>query len=147
MAVRGLLAYRKTQVQTAHPVQLVVQLYEDGAIRFTEKAIEALLRGDFEAAHNAFVRAEEVIAELRASLKMDAGPVADSLNATYDVMFRKLVLANTRKDVKPAQEVLGFLRELLPVWQSIARQAVSGAPIVDAPLPLPTSGTSAGSVR
>ncbi len=131
MSANGLMAYRKTQVQTAHPVQLIVQLYEEGAIRFTENAVASLQRGDLESAHNAFVRAQEVVSELRATLKLDTGPLALSLNELYDLMYRKLVVANIGKEIGPARDVLGYLRELLPVWKTIAQQAVNGNPIVD----------------
>lgn len=126
MIANGALAYRRTQVQTASPVQLIVQLYE-GTIRFLERAIQALEQREYEQAHNLLVRAQAIIAELRATLNPEAGPIAEQLDILYGDLHRQLVLVNVRKDAGAGREVLGYLRELLSAWQTIAR---SGEPTV-----------------
>jgi flagellar protein FliS len=118
-------AYRKVQVTTASPAQLVVQLFE-GAARFIEQGIQAIERRDLEQAHTALVRAQAIIAQLRASLDREVGPLADQLDGLYDYFFRRLVLANVEKDAAPAREVLGHIRELLAAWREVARQGLTG---------------------
>src|SRR5439155_6751692 len=59
--------YRATKVETAGSVDLVVMLYQ-GAVRFIRVAIDALGREDFKAAHANFVRAQDIVVELRGSL-------------------------------------------------------------------------------
>ena len=57
---------------------------------------------------------------------------ASQLSSVYDYCFRRLVLANVKKDADPAREVLRIMRELGSAWQQIAlqqRQAhAAGAP-------------------
>jgi flagellar protein FliS len=104
---------------------LVVQLY-DGAIRFVERAIRAHELANLEEVHVNLIRAQAIVTELRATLDRDAGPVADDLDRMYDMLYRKLVLANVSKDPTVAQEVLGYLTELLPTWQYVAQESMGG---------------------
>jgi flagellar protein FliS len=127
MAATGIQAYKKLRVQTAHPAQLVVMLYEEGAIRALQNALDSLDRKELAGAHNWLVRAQEVVFELRATLNYDAGPIAVQLGELYDVFHRQLVLANVRKDAQLTREVLGHFRELLPAWQAAAQTVMAGA--------------------
>ena len=124
--------YRATKVQTAGSVDLVVMLYQ-GAVRFIRMGIEAIEREDSGATHTNLVRAQDIIVELLGSLNREAGgQIADQLAGVYDYCFRRLVLANVKKDADPAREVLRIMRDLGTAWQQIAlqqRQAhASGAP-------------------
>ncbi len=112
-------AYRRMQVTTASPPQLVVQLYE-GAICFLERAIPALEAGDVEQAHLSLTRAQDIITQLRASLNRDAGPLALQLDGLYDYFWRQLVAANARKDPAIARQILGYLQQLVTAWRAIA---------------------------
>ena len=124
--------YRATKVQTAGSVDLVVMLYQ-GAVRFIRLGIEAMEREDPRAAHANLVRAQDIVVELLGSLNREAGgQIAEQLAGVYDYCFRRLILANVKKDPAPAREVLGIVRELGMAWQQIAtqqRQAhAAGAP-------------------
>ena len=128
--------YRATKVSTASPVDLVVMLYQ-GVVRFTRAGIEATERGDVQAAHKGFVRAQDIIAELVSTLDHDrGGEVAKQLLALYDYAFRRLVEANCKKDVVPAREVIQIFRDLGMAWQELAgrqRQAAPATARVGAP--------------
>lgn len=114
--------YRATRVSTASPAELVAMLYQ-GVLRFTQRAVQALERGDVNEAHAAFVRAQDIVAELTAGLNLeDGGEVAHSLLLLYDYVYRRLVEANVQKSAGPALEVLRIFRELLQTWQAIAVQ-------------------------
>ena len=130
--------YRATKVGTASPVDLVVMLYQ-GVVRFTRAGIEATERGDVQASHKAFVRAQDIIAELIATLDHDrGGEVAKQLLALYDYAFRRLIEANCKKDVAPAREVIQIVRDLGMAWQELAarqRQATPNAAGPGAPVP------------
>lgn len=119
MFPNGASAYRKTQVTTANPAQLVVQLYE-GAVCFLERAIQAMDRSDVEGAHTSLIRAQAVVTELRGTLRRDTGPLAVQMDGLYDYFYRQLMLANVRKDPTIASEVLGHVRVLLSAWRAIA---------------------------
>jgi flagellar protein FliS len=119
--------YRQTQAQTAAPGELVVMLYQ-GALRFVTSAIEALEARDIEGAHNGLVRAQAIIGELNGTLDMErGGQFGRNLSSLYDFMTRRLIDANVRKEVAPAREVQGLLRELLPAWQAAVRQQATPA--------------------
>ena len=130
MFSHGASAYRKMQVTTANPAQLVVQLYE-GSVCFIERAVQALERRDLEVAHNNLVRAQAIITELRATLKRDVGPMAQQLDGLYDYVYRELVDANVRKDPEPALGVLRLLRDLLGAWRVVASEAQTFPALVD----------------
>ena len=124
--------YRATKVQTAGSVDLVVMLYQ-GAVKFIRLGIEAMERDDAKTAHTNLVRAQDIVVELLTSLNREAGgQIANQLAGVYDYCFRRLVLANVKKDPEPAHEVVGILRDLGMAWQQIAlqqRQAhATGAP-------------------
>jgi flagellar protein FliS len=75
-------AYREASVMTASPEQLVVMLY-DGAGRFLRQAEGAMLGGTWMQASEKLSRAEAIIDELLATLDMEAGEIAERLQAIY----------------------------------------------------------------
>ena len=124
--------YRATKVQTAGSVDLVVMLYQ-GAVKFIRLGIDGIERSDAKVAHENLVRAQDIIVELLGSLnREEGGQIASQLSGVYDYCFRRLILANVKKDVTPAREVLRIMRDLGMAWQQIAlqqRQAhAEGAP-------------------
>jgi flagellar secretion chaperone FliS len=120
--------YRQTQTQTAAPGELVLMLYR-GALRFVTSAIDAIENKDIAAAHNGLVKAQAIIAELNETLDLErGGEVATNLRRIYQYMYRRLVEANVRKDVQPAREIQGLLREMLPAWEAAVKQVGAAAP-------------------
>lgn len=113
--------YRRVATETADPLELVLMLYR-GAIRNLEAAEAAMSRRDAEHAHQALVKAQDIVAELMGTLNLDAGELAHNLHGLYDYMQRRLLTANLRKDAAPAAEVRGMLTELLATWEELARQ-------------------------
>jgi flagellar secretion chaperone FliS len=114
--------YRATKVQTAGSVDLVVMLYQ-GAVKFIRLGIEAIERDDSKVAHESLVRAQDIVVELLSSLnREEGGQIANQLSGVYDYCFRRLILANVKKDADPAREVLRIMRELGSAWQQIALQ-------------------------
>lgn len=114
-------AYRRTQVETASPEQLVVMLY-DGAVRFADQAVAALRSGRGEAAHNALQRAQAIIEELAGALDLDVAPFAGRLQNLYQYMLRRLAQANLKKDAAAAGEVAEMLRSLRDAWREAAHR-------------------------
>ena len=112
-------AYRTTQVASSRPIDQVVLLYQ-GAIRFATIHLGALDRRDLEAAHNASIRSQAIVAALREVLDLSAGPVAGQLDALYDFVLRRMIAGNTAKDSQPTIEAIDLLRSLLGAWQTLA---------------------------
>lgn len=114
--------YRINSVETAAPADLVLMLYQ-GMLRFTQRGILAIERKDLTSAHNSLVRAQEIVAELIATLAMEqGGPLAANLRRLYDYAYFCLVDANCQKSAAPAEAAIQVFRELMPAWQTIADQ-------------------------
>ena len=114
--------YQRATVETASPGKLVLMLF-DGAIRFLEQAKGHLGASRPKEAHEAIVRAENIVSELMSSLDMDqGGDIARNLLAVYEFVFMRLVDANMRKDPAPIEEVLPLLHNLRTSWGAAIAQ-------------------------
>jgi flagellar protein FliS len=119
--------YRTSQVVGASGAGQIVLLYQ-GAIRFGTQHLAWLERHDIEQAHRSSMRCQEVVAALRGSLDLSAGPIATQLDELYDFVLRRLIAGNLAKQARPTEEALQVLRGLLEAWQAIAATPVS-APV------------------
>jgi flagellar secretion chaperone FliS len=113
------VAYRTSQVVSANRTGQIVLLYQ-GAIRFGAQHLASLERGDLERAHRSSIRCQEIVAALRGSLDLSAGPLAVQLDQLYDFVLRRLAQGNIAKEARPTEEALQVLRGLLEAWQEIA---------------------------
>ena len=114
--VKSYQAYYKTNVQTSDQLSLIIMLY-DGMIRFMKKAVVRIEEGEIEEAHNYTVRAKEIISELIATLKVDAGgDIANNLKELYLYSFKKIVEANLNKDPVMIEEVIQLMDNLRQGW-------------------------------
>lgn len=112
--------YRESAVLSASPVQLVVMLY-DGAIRACGAARAAMAARRPAAAHASLVQAQAIVAELRSTLDLSQGELAQRLESLYAFMAEQLVQANVRKDADLTATVQGLLEELRTAWAQLAR--------------------------
>ena len=117
-------AYRTSQVVSASRAGQIVLLYQ-GAIRFGTQHLAFLERHETEKAHRSSIRCQEVVAALRGSLDLAAGPVAVQLDQLYDFVLRRLTEGNMTKQARPTEEALKVLRGLLEAWQELAAQPAS----------------------
>lgn len=111
--------YRQQSVMTASPGELTLMMY-NGCIRFIKQAVQHIKDKDVEAAHNAIVRAQDIISELMSSLNMDY-EVSNNLMSLYDYIFRRLVEANTKKDIEILDETLALITELRDTWSEAVK--------------------------
>ena len=118
MSQQGLQAYQARSAQTASPGQLVVMLY-DGFLRFAAQAREAL-RDDVGTAGNRLTRAQDIVTELRASLDMTQGPIAENLASIYEYVTERLTEARLRKDTTQIDEAYRLMADLRGAWAQIA---------------------------
>lgn len=118
---QALEKYRSVKVETASQLDLILMLY-DGAAKFLRLALAAMEKGDLEAANNNLVRAEDIIAELAATLNLEAGQIANNLLLIYDYMYRRLVEANISKTAEPILDVLELLGRLRETWAELGKQ-------------------------
>ena len=111
--------YRQSTVQTSTPGQLLLMLY-DGAVRFTRLGIDAIGTQNIEKANNNFGKAQTIITELSATLD-PSYEVSERLSTLYEYMNHLLIEANVKKQVAPAEEVIGYLTELRDTWAQAMR--------------------------
>lgn len=121
LSVNPYQRYRQVTVETASVVELVTLLYRR-AIQLLREAEEAIHTRDIPRAHTCLMQVQEIVAELMASLNLDAGELAHQLLAIYDYVQRRLVEANVRKDAMIVAELLQLLKPLLEAWETIASQ-------------------------
>jgi len=115
----GARAYRQTNVLTADPKKLVVMCYE-GAITNLKVAKERFLSGEHEAKGKAMRKAHDIISELMCALDFEkGGQIAKNLDALYNYMQRRLLVADIKKDMEAIDEVAGMLEELKGAWEEI----------------------------
>ena len=112
-------SYLSDAVFTASPQRLVVMLYDRVLLDF-DRAQSAIAAHDHSAAHNALVHAQDIVAELRATLDVEIWPVGEALVAIYDFVLRQLVEANLRKETRFVVECRDLLAPLRDTWREIA---------------------------
>jgi flagellar protein FliS len=117
--------YGQNKILTATPAELTLMLYE-GAIKFCNKAIDAVDNNDVVEAHKNIRKVENIIIEFQATLDHKY-EVAKDFDIIYDYVYRKLVEANIKKDRETLEEVLKELRDLRDSWKIIMKTANSPA--------------------
>ncbi|MDD4549624.1 MAG: flagellar export chaperone FliS [Syntrophomonadaceae bacterium] len=115
--------YKRATVETAAPGKLLLMLY-DGAIKNIDNAKKAINSKDMNTAHEQIIKAQDIILELIATLNMDYA-IAKNLFSLYEYLHYQLVQANLNKDIKPLDEVKGFLVELRETWEAAIKKAGS----------------------
>jgi flagellar protein FliS len=115
-------AYRDSAILTAPPERLVVMLY-DGVNRFLIQGATALRSGDMTVTNDRLRRAEAIITELRATLDLSQGQVANNLESIYSFCQRHLLEARLKRDPEKIEHVAKLLRELREAWDQVAGQA------------------------
>lgn len=112
-------AYKKNSVFTATPQELTLMLYE-GAIKFSNKAIDELEKNNLQDAHNHMIRVQDIIVELKVTLdkKYD---IAIEVEKIYEFIIQLLVEANMNKDKNKLEEALGLIREFRDLWKEVMR--------------------------
>ena len=120
MTVNPYSKYKENTVQVASQEQLVIMLV-DGAVKYTKVAKLALERGDKQRAHNELIRVQGILAELIASLDINAGSFAIDLMNIYNFIRNTLIEANIKKDIKIIDEVMPVIEDVRDMWYEVKR--------------------------
>jgi flagellar protein FliS len=121
IANQGYAVYANNKVMTASPAELTLMLYE-GAIKFTNIAIQGVEEHDIEKAHNNIIKTQNIIEEFQATLD-HRYPVAKDFDEVYNYLMRRLREANVKKDKEILEEVLKHLRTMRDTWKEVMRTA------------------------
>jgi len=121
----GANAYAKVGVETgvlaASPHKLIAMLFDGALVALSTALVNMKPGGNIAAKGQAISKCIRIIEEgLRASLDRDAGGgIAISLDALYDYMSNRLLVANLQNDPAMVQEVQRLLTELKQAWDGI----------------------------
>ena len=96
-------AYKKQSVSTMTPVEVVIKLYSETE-RQLAIGVSAIESKDIKKAHEALMKAQELIGALRGSLDKDV-PISKNLDQLYDFFQRSAANANLNKDAEHAEEL------------------------------------------
>ena len=129
-AMNPISAYQRvgveTGVETANPHKLILMLFEG--------AQEALSKAKMHIRHNEIAEKGAMLSKaimiidhgLKASLDINAGgDMAHKLQALYDYMTNRLLIANIQNDPEIIQEVCNLLIELYDAWKTIGNSEVA----------------------
>jgi flagellar protein FliS len=137
-------SYRQVATQTATPGQLILMLY-DGAIRFLEGALKAFGADDplehFQTINNNVQRAQAILQELSGALNVSqGGQLAETLQALYHYLDRRLQESNVRKEPGGIKEAIDRLTVLRDAWAQMLQAPAGSSP---GPAPRPVGVTPA----
>ena len=116
--------YRKQDVMTASPMELVLMLY-DGIRKNIMLARRAIERKDIESAHDKLVRAYDIVMELINCLDLSI-PLSAELLKIYEFMLFALKEANFKKDAALLADVLEISENLRSAWQEVSTSVRDG---------------------
>jgi flagellar protein FliS len=111
--------YMGDSVATASPHQLLVMLYDRLALDL-ERAETALEAGDREGARGPLLHAQEIIINLRASLKVEVWDGGPRLAALYAWLLTELIQANLKGDIRRVRDCRKVVEPLRDAWRQAA---------------------------
>ncbi|GGL01052.1 flagellar protein FliS [Planomonospora parontospora subsp. parontospora] len=114
--------YMADAVTTASPGKLLVMLY-DRLVLDLVKAEEALGRADRETASAQLQHAQEIVIELRSSLRMDVWEGAKGLSELYGFLLTQLIQANVRRDAAQVVSCRALVEPLRDAWRTAVAEA------------------------
>ena len=120
MTYNALDQYKQNTVFTATPEELTLMLYE-GCIKFLNIAKYNIEQGQVEKAHNALIRAQDIIIELDSTLNMEY-EISNDLRNLYNFVKSKLIDANINKKVEPIEEAMEIVIGLRDTWKEAMKQ-------------------------
>lgn len=115
-------AYLDASVATASPAKLLVMLCER-LVRDVRTALEAQECGDHAAAHPHLLHAQDIVLELRSSLRPDLWAGAGALDSIYEFLYSRLIHANVHRDAAAGRECLGLATQIADTWRDAALQS------------------------
>jgi flagellar secretion chaperone FliS len=117
-------AYMDASVQTASPARLLVMLY-DRLVLDCRRALDAQQADDHQTAHAQLVHAQDIVAELRSTLRPDAWEGGATLEQLYGHLQVSLVRANVDHDSELTAHCLDVVSGLAEAWREAALQSAA----------------------
>lgn len=118
--------YTQDAVATASPARLLVMLY-DRLVLDLANAEKHHAGGDVVQMGRELHHAQEILLELRTSLKIDAWDGAQALSDLYTWLHSELSAANTARDAARIASCRGIIEPLRDAWRQAALQLLQTA--------------------
>ena len=120
--------YLVQQVATASKAMLTSMLF-NAAVANTQRAIVHLDEARPQPARRFLIKAQEIVLELRTSLDHEAGgEIAANLERIYDFVYRQLIAASVRGEVRAARDAEQILSDLRDTWQAACVEGLVSTP-------------------
>ncbi|MGB6409086.1 MAG: flagellar export chaperone FliS [Planococcus donghaensis] len=107
--------YQQNSVMTASPQELTLMLY-NGCLKFMKLAKRAMADKKIEEKNTNIIKAQNIIQELRSTLKSDI-EMSAGLEQMYEYMYNRLVEANMKNDVSALEEVEELMADIRNTWK------------------------------
>ena len=91
-----------------------------GFLRFSAQAREAMVNNDLGTAGLRLSRAQDIATELRVTLDMSQGAIAENLAALYVYVGERLTEARLKKDPAQIDAAVHVMSELRSAWAEVA---------------------------
>jgi flagellar secretion chaperone FliS len=118
--------YLNDSVATASPARLLIMLYERLLLDLTQ-AESALRAGDRTTAGPRLLHAQDIIAELHGSLRLDVWDGAANLADIYGFVLNELVAANVNADADRVAVCRSLVEPLVDAWRQAAAEVAAAA--------------------
>ncbi|MFC1513063.1 flagellar export chaperone FliS [Thermodesulfobacteriota bacterium] len=123
LAQNAYAAYRKKDVETLRPVEIVSRLYSTLLLRLRTAEV-AIDEGKVAEKGEAIGMAFAILGELQSSLDMEqGGEIAANLNDLYGFLFGELTFANLQND---KERLAGAIKAVVPLVEAWAELASTG---------------------
>jgi len=111
-------AYRKQDVLTAGPIDLIVMLYDalKKNIILGKRGIE---KKDVPGAHKHLMKSQMIVTELINSLDMNY-EISGELLELYEFALKGLADANLHKDTEPLDPIIEMVESIREAWKEIS---------------------------
>jgi len=95
----------------------------DGAIRFTNQAVNCIEQGNIQGKSEAIQRFQDIIYELSSCLNFKEGKeIADNLYSLYSYMIELSNRSSIELTIEPLQEIISIISELKVAWEQIGKE-------------------------
>lgn len=116
--------YLADSIMTASPAKLLVMLYDRLVLDLTQ-AEAALAAGDRGAASDRLTHAQDIVIELRTSLRVDEWDGAVGLAKLYGFLLGELIHANVHGDAAKVASCRALVEPLADAWRQAAMTAAT----------------------
>jgi len=123
--------YKKTNVETATGLDLVVMCYEH-AIRFIKQARDHYEKKEYMEKARALQKSLDIIGELKCSLDFDkGGEIAQNLDSIYNFLIKSLLQADIERNLEVFDYASKILSELKETWEAVRDNPLASHQITD----------------